>query len=116
MSWSRYIGSHSAVTAVVAVLLFAPASFAQLNCNAGVEYYPNGGGIKRCTLNGHHTIYTAKGLKVTCADGKPLMQYPDGAVQSCSITTPHIFEGVRCDPPSEVAFESDGRLRECRPS
>ena len=81
-----------------------------------MEYYPGGGGIKRCTLNGHHAIYTAKGLKVTCADGKVLTQYPDGALQSCSIEKTHTFDGIRCEGPSRVEFEADGRLRECKRS
>jgi hypothetical protein len=104
----------AAVAVSVGFVLFVPPSYAQLNCNAGVEYYPDGGGIKRCLLNGHHTIYTAKGLKVTCADGKALVQYPDGAVQSCSIEKSHTFDGTRCDAPSQVEFERDGRLRECK--
>ncbi len=105
-----------ATAAFIGSFLFAPTSKAQLNCNVGVEYYPDGGGIKRCTLNGHHTFYTAKGLKVTCADGRALTQFPDGAVQSCSIEQTHIFDGIRCEAPSRVEFEPDGRLRECKRS
>lgn len=116
MSKATYINSIPAVAAFLGVLVLALPSSAQLNCNVGVEYYPDGGGIKRCVLNGHHTLYTARGHKVTCADGKALTQYPDGAVQSCSIETSHTFDSVRCEPPSEVAFEPDGRLRTCKRS
>lgn len=129
MNW-RYLGEKEeiAVTTVkrirlliaaaasIGIVLFAPTSAAQLNCNVGVEYYPDGGGIKRCTLNGHHTFYTAKGLKVTCADGLPLTQWPNGAVQSCSIEKTHNFDGISCDAPSRVEFEPDGRLRKCESS
>jgi len=112
----KSIGLLMAAAVFVGSVFFAPTSGAQLNCNVGVEYYPDGGGIRRCTLNGHHTFYTAKGLKVTCADGKALTQFPDGAVQSCSIEKTHIFDGIRCDAPARVEFEADGRLRECKRS
>ncbi len=106
-------GWSVAIAAFAGLIFLAPSSHAQLNCNVGVEYYPDGGGIKRCVLNGHHTLYTAKGLKVTCADGKALTQYPDGSVQSCSIEKSHTFDHVRCEAPSEVAFEPDGGFRAC---
>ncbi len=116
MSLVKCVNSISAAAAFVGLLVLALPSNAQLNCNVGVEYYPDGGGIKRCVLNGHHTLYTAKGHKVTCADGKALTQYPDGAVQSCSIERSHTFDSVRCDPSSKVVFEPDGRLRACKRS
>lgn len=103
----------AAVAAFVGLLGLAPRAYPQLNCNVGVEYYPDGGGIKRCVLNGRHTLYTASGLEVTCADGKALTQYPDGSVQSCSIEKSHTFDSVRCEPPTEVWFEPDGRLKKC---
>lgn len=116
MSRVKSVNSILAVAAFVGLLVLALPSSAQLNCNVGVEYYPDGGGIKRCVLNGHHTLYTAKGHKVTCADGKSLTQYSDGSVQSCSIEAAHIFDGVRCEAPNEVVFEPDGRLRQCKRS
>ncbi len=113
MRSSKCVNSISAFAVFFGLLILAPISNAQLNCNVGVEYYPDGGGIKRCVLNGHHTLYTAAGLKVTCADGKVITQYPDGALQSCGIERSHTFDSVRCEPPSEVTFEPDGRLRKC---
>lgn len=113
-------GRKFEATAVFAVLVgwlvLAPASYAQLNCNAGVEYYPDGGGIRSCVLNGEHTLYTGTGQKVICADGKALTQYRNGALLSCSIEKFHSFDGVRCEPPAEVDFEPDGRLRSCERS
>lgn len=106
-------GWSAPIAAFAGLLFLVPSSHAQLNCNVGVEYYPDGGGIKRCVLNGHHALYTAKGLKVTCADGKALTQYPDGSVKSCSIEKSHTFDHVRCEAPSEVAFEPDGGFRSC---
>jgi len=91
----------------------APPVSAQLNCNAGVEHYP-GGGLKQCNLNGDHTFYTAKGLRVTCSDGKNLVQHPNGAVKSCSIRKSHTFGDLRCTAPARVEFEADGSLRACR--
>lgn len=116
MSWAKSVKAIPVFAAFIGLLCFAPPSFSQLNCNAGVEYYPDGGGIERCVLNGHHTLYTARGLEVICADGKTLTQYPDGALQSCSIEKVHTFDGVRCEPFSEVTFEPDGSLRECKRS
>jgi hypothetical protein len=116
MSSLRRINSISAFAVFAGLLILAPLSSAQLNCNVGVEYYPDGGGIKRCVLNGHHNLYTAAGLKVTCADGKAITQYPDGALKSCGIERSHTFDSVRCEPPSEVTFEPDGRLRTCKRS
>ncbi len=116
MAEVKWAGPGAAFSMLVALLLMALPSAAQLNCNAGVEYYPGGGGIKRCVLNGHHTLYTAKGLKVTCADGKALTQYRDGAVKSCEIDSSHSFDSTQCEPQSEVTFEPDGRFRACERS
>ena len=105
-----------AAAAVLAVMAtWAPHAFAQLNCNVGVEYYPDDG-IKTCVLNGHHTLYTAKGHKVTCADGQPLVQYRGGALQSCTIEKAHTIGDVRCGAPAQIEFEPDGRLRNCQRS
>jgi hypothetical protein len=113
MSSRRSLETSTLLAAFAGWLTLVPTSHAQLNCNVGVQYYPDGGGIERCVLNGEHTLYTGRRLEVICADGKPLTQYPDGALQSCSIEKRHVFDGVRCEPPSEVAFEADGRLRSC---
>ena len=103
----------AAMLAVAATV--APHASAQLNCNVGVEYYPDDG-IKRCILNGHHTFYTAKGHKITCADGQPLVQHRGGALQSCTIEQAHTFGDVGCEAPARVEFELDGRFRGCQPS
>ncbi len=91
------------VSGAALILGFAPAAPAQLNCNVGVEHYP-GGGLKRCNLNGDHTLYTAKGLRVTCSNGKTLIQHPNGAVESCTIDITHAFGEVRCSAPARVEF------------
>ena len=72
--------ASAAMLALAATL--APPASAQLNCNVGVEFYPDDG-IKRCILNGYHTFYTAQGHKITCADGQPLVQYRGGALDDC---------------------------------
>lgn len=102
-----------AAAGAVVIAGLAPAASAQRNCNVGVEYYP-GGGLKQCNLNGDHTLYTAKGLRVTCKNGKNLVQHPNGAVESCSIGKNHTFGEVRCSAPARVEFEADGSLRSCR--
>ncbi len=113
MAAVKWTGPSAAFSVLAALLLMALPSAAQLNCNAGVEYYPDGGGIERCVLNGHHTLFTAKGLKVTCADGTALTQYRDGALKSCEIDKRHSFDSTLCEPQSEVTFEPDGRFRAC---
>lgn len=101
------------VLAAAAVAGLTPTSSAQLNCNPGVEHYP-GGGLKQCTLNGDHTFYTARGLRVTCSNGKSLVQHPNGSVQSCSIDEIQDIGEIRCKAPARVEFDADGSLRACR--
>jgi hypothetical protein len=113
MGSGKKLEAIAALTAIGGWLVIAPGSYAQLNCNAGVEFYPHGGDIQRCILNGEHTLYTGTGLKVTCANGRVLEQYPEGALRSCTIEKFHSFDGVRCEPPAEVTFQPDGRLRSC---
>lgn len=84
---------------------------AELNCNAGIEFYP--GGFKSCNLNGNHPIYSAQGLALTCADGYVLVQYPDGELKSCTIGIAHSFDSVRCDGPSRIELGPSGGLRKC---
>ncbi len=114
---TRLSGSRRFVSAAMlaVAVTVAPHASAQLNCNVGVEYYPDDG-IRRCILNGHHTFYTAKGHKITCADGQPLVQHRGGALQSCTIEKAHTFGDVRCEAPGRIEFEPDGRFRDCQPS
>jgi hypothetical protein len=69
-----------------------------------------------CRHVGAHTLYTAHGHKITCADGQPLVQYRGGALRSCTIEKAHTFGDVRCEAPARIEFEPDGRLRDCQPS
>jgi hypothetical protein len=92
--------ASAAMLALAATL--APPASAQLNCNVGVEFYPDDG-IKRCILNGYHTW-------------QPLVQYRGGALQSCTIEKAHTFGDVRCEAPARIEFEPDGRFRDCQPS
>lgn len=101
------------VVAILAIAsLVAPAS-AQVNCNPGVEFYDEGP-LKRCNLNGNHRLHTVRGDVVVCADGHPLVQFPDGRLKSCTVNDTSVIAGERCDAPAEVELAPDGRLRECR--
>ena len=64
-----------------AALFVAASARAELNCNAGIEFHPDGG-IKRCNLNGHHTLYTARGERVTCMNGYELRKFPGGRLEA----------------------------------
>lgn len=101
------------VLATLTLAGYGSAVFPQANCNVGVEHYPEGP-LKQCVLNGHHTFYTAKGHRVTCADGKTLVQHRNGSMESCSIDKPHTFGGVHCEAPARVEFDADGQFVTCR--
>ncbi len=116
MGSKKGLETTALLAALAGWLILVPDAYAQLNCNPGVEFYPDGGGIRRCVLNGEHKLYTAAGFKVICAHGKPLTQHLDGALRSCGIEKVHSFDGQRCEPPAEVVFSPDGRLRACRRS
>lgn len=88
------------------------AAVAQLNCNVGIEFYPNGG-IKSCNLNGDHRIYTAQGQPVTCANGHVLVQYPDGKLKSCTLAQPLTFDSSHCDARSKVEVNPGGAIAKC---
>ena len=96
---------------VVGLLASAPAR-AELNCNVGIEFHP-GGGIKSCTLNGHHTLHTAKGDRLTCMNGHELIKYPNGRLESCTILESQMFDDVKCDAQGRVEFDHDGNLVSC---
>jgi len=57
---------------------------AQINCEAGVDFYPQGG-IKSCVLNGNHQVYTHQGVRLVCSNGKAMEQYPNGSLKSCTL-------------------------------
>lgn len=104
---------------VAAVLVAAMAcawpvgALAQVNCNAGIEFYPEGG-VKGCNLNGNHTLYTESGDVLVCADGERLEQYPDGTLRSCAIRETQRIGTVRCEAPARVELARDGALAACR--
>lgn len=104
-----------ALAIVIVVLLLAnpgrPAS-AQLNCDPGVEFYP-GGALRRCTLNGHHRLHTARAQALTCASGHPAVLYEDGRLRSCVLAQPLASGAERCEAGSRVELERDGTLARC---
>lgn len=99
---------------LVALLAAAPAR-AELNCNAGIEFHPEGG-IKRCNLNGHHTLHTAKGERLTCMNGHDVVKFPDGRLESCTLLEASSLGGVQCAARSEVELDHDGNLVRCNQS
>lgn len=101
-------------TAVAAALAAVPAT-AQLNCNPGVEFYDHGP-LKQCNLNGNHRVYTVRGDVVVCADGRPLVQFPDGRLQSCTLVDTSVIAGDRCEAPARIELAHDGRLLDCAKS
>ena len=100
------------LAASMTVLLGAPMVSAQLNCNPGIEFYEEGP-IKQCNLNGNHRLYTVRGDVVICADGNPLVQFPDGRLRSCTVAEPSVIGGERCDAPARIEIAPDGALRSC---
>jgi hypothetical protein len=98
---------------LLALAMISYPATAELNCNVGIKFYPDGG-IKSCNLNGNHQIYTAQGQRLTCADGYILVQYPDGKLQSCTVAVPVSLGSVRCDRLSRVELGPDGTVKECR--
>ena len=104
-----------AVAAALAGALGALPASAQLNCNPGVEFYAEGP-LKQCNLNGDHRLYTVRGDVVVCADGHPLVQFPDGRLQSCTVKTTSLIAGERCEAPAQVELDPDGALVSCRRS
>ena len=87
---------------------------AQLNCNVGVEFYPDGD-IKSCNLNGNHRIYITPGQAVVCADGHIATQYPDGRLKSCTLAAAFAYDSSRCAVRSRIEFERDGKVSKCEP-
>ncbi len=109
---ARVVAALLVLTALVAVLGMTTVS-AQVNCNPGIAFYDNGP-VKSCNLNGDHRLHTVRGDVVVCADGHPLVQFPDGRLQSCTVTDTTLVAGERCEAPARVALVRDGRLRRCQ--
>ncbi|MDH3688611.1 MAG: hypothetical protein OEU36_03910 [Gammaproteobacteria bacterium] len=104
-----------AICAALIVVLsvgLSPIAVAQLNCNAGIEFYPNGG-IKSCNLNGNHQLYAAQGRKLVCANGYLLVQHPGGKLKSCTISLALTIDSVQCDRLSQVELKPDGTIARC---
>ena len=85
---------------------------AELNCNAGIEFYPNGG-IKSCNLNGNHQLYTAQGQRLVCSNGYSLVQYPGGQLKSCTISVSLTIGSVQCDRLTQIELAVDGTIIGC---
>lgn len=92
---------------------FSPKAVAELNCNAGIEFYANGG-IKSCNLNGNHQLYTARGQRLVCSDGYVLVQHPDGELKSCTISVATTIDSVECGRFSQVELTADGTIVSCK--
>lgn len=88
-------------------------AYAQLNCNAGVEFYP-GGAIRSCVLNGNHRMHTAPGRALTCANGHAAVLSENGRLQSCVLAEPLIAGTLRCEAGARVELRPDGTVTACR--
>ncbi len=109
---ARVVAALMVLTALVAILGMTTVS-AQVNCNPGIAFYDNGP-VKSCNLNGNHRLYTVRGDIVVCADGHSLMQFPDGRLQSCTVTDTTLIAGERCEAPARLELAPDGSLRSCQ--
>ena len=105
----------AAVLAGIAMALAVSTASAQPNCNPGIEFFPEGP-FKQCNLNGNHQVYTVRGDVVVCADGHPLVQFPDGRLQSCMLAATPVVAGVRCEAPARLELAADGSVLSCRKS
>ena len=88
---------------------------AQINCEAGVEFYSNGG-IKSCVLTGHHQVYTSQGTRIICTHGKTMALHPDGKLKNCILKEAQSIDTQKCSAGAIVEFDGKGRLLNCRPS
>lgn len=93
--------------------LGAPAAGAQVNCEAGVQFYANGG-VKSCVLTGHHQFYTRRGSRLLCAHGKTLEQHVDGKLKSCILKDTRKVDGRDCAAGAKIEFDTRGRLLACK--
>jgi len=98
----------------VGLVVFLPGfARAQLNCDAGVEFYP-GGAIRSCRLNGHHQLHTARGATLTCASGHRAVLYEDGRLQSCVLARPLASGPLSCEAGHRLELGPDGTSTACR--
>ena len=102
-----------AVLIVVLSIVLSPRAVAELNCNAGIEFYADGG-IKTCNLNGNHQLYTAQGQRLVCSNGYALVQYPGGELKSCTISVAFTIDSVECGRLSQVELKPDGTIVRCQ--
>jgi len=101
------------VTLLLGVVAYSAPAGAELNCNAGIEFYDIGG-IKRCQLNGNHQLYTARGQRLVCADGHDLFKYPDGKLQRCTLTEALTFDSTQCNAGDTVELDKQGSIQRCQ--
>ena len=101
------------IMALACLSLGAGPARAQLQCSAGTLAFHAGGGLKGCRIDADHQFFTAQGDKIICKSGHRVDQYPNGAVESCTIAEPHVFGGVKCAGPGRVTLNADGSLRKC---
>jgi hypothetical protein len=85
---------------------------AQVNCNPGVSFYPEGP-LKQCLLNGDHRIHTERFGAVDCADGARLALHRDGTLERCTLRSAAQLGAVRCEAGTEVVFTAAGELAGC---
>jgi hypothetical protein len=102
------------VPAFAALAVLALASPAEaLQCHVGTfTFYPEGG-IKSCRIEADHQFWTDKGDRLVCSAGHMVTQYPDGELESCTITRAFTFGGETCDGPARVELNPDGSLKGC---
>ena len=99
--------------AIVASLLAASgATYAELNCNVGIEFHA-AGGVRACLLNGHHRLHTRFAGAITCADATRVEQHPDGVLARCTLFEPARLEGQDCPQGAIVRFAASGAFVRC---
>ncbi len=105
--------SYALIT--LSLLIVGPSAVAQMDCEAGVQYYTNGG-IKSCVLTSRHQVYTAQGTALVCADGKAMAQHPTGKLKSCTLKYAQSVDHQNCAAGTKVEFGDKGQLVACQPS
>ena len=112
---TRSLLRRFACASAVFSLAFSMHAVAQLNCNVGIQFYPNGT-IRSCELNGDHQFWIRDGQAVKCANGKTLTNYPDGKLESCVVAEPHVFGSIRCQKSDRIEFDENGNVLSCKMS
>ncbi len=101
-----------ALLALSLALVVSPAE-AQVDCEAGVEFYANGG-IKSCVLTSNHQVYTQQGARLICAHGEIMALHPDGKLKSCILKEDQRIDTQQCVAGAKAEFDETGRLQACR--